>query len=649
TDAIDKAKAFNKPIFLSIGYSTCHWCHVMTRESFSDEEVSKILNDHFISIKVDREQHPDVDAVYMDACVKMTGSGGWPLSVFLTPDLKPFFAGTYFPKESSLRSISFISLLEKIALLWDSDKERLLEQSNEVLEYKSVELEARNIHKFSVDVIRTQIELMKSRYDAKNGGFLPAPKFPQLQHLLLFLDASVTQNDKGAFAVADHTLKSLVAKGCYDQVGGGLYRYSTDPQYKIPHFEKMLYDNAFLLYSLGEFYSVTKDAYFKEKCLQVFDYLESNLKAQNGGYYTAQDADSKEGEGAFYLYTKPELVEILTQSELATLTRYYEISEGGNFEGKIHLFLKSEEAFEALTAGIDREMLESIYKKIRSYREENRTLPFTDTKILVFANGLLLCGLANNFHLHENIKKAARALYKYLKDIVVRKELPGALTDSGQVISKGHLDDFAFLAWGFLEYGLKEGGKEGKDAIRIAGKLTAKANELFLDIKNGGYFSSSADTILPTRPKTIFEGAIPKGNSIMCLVLYRLFQLTGDLTLRDKLEKTLNQAMSLLDSYPTGAPFLSLVGAWYLGDYYEIVLAGSKVNQELLEQIRSKVDEEYLGGHLCWIAEENSEELLIEADKKNAGINLYLCTGGRCEKQISSKDEIDKKLQKIFN
>ncbi len=330
-EALKKAKKDNYPIFLSIGYSTCHWCHVMNKETFADQLVAKVLNDNFVAIKVDREQHPDVDEFYMDACVKMTGSGGWPLNIFLTPELKPFFAGSYFPKEDGLRNIGFISLLKRIKWLWENDRQSLVVGSENLLkdlpDYYSQAL-------FNRSLLENQLSDLKTRYDTKNSGFLPAPKFPQLHTLLFVLDQGYVLKDKVAIEMANNTLKSLLAKGCYDQVGGGIFRYSTDSSYKIPHFEKMLYDNAFLIYTLAEFYRVTKELYYEKKALEILTYLEDRLQDKSGGFYTAEDADTFEGEGCYYLFSKIEIKSILNESEFEFLSQYYQIEKKVTLKGK---------------------------------------------------------------------------------------------------------------------------------------------------------------------------------------------------------------------------------------------------------------------------------------------------------------------------
>ncbi len=640
-EALHKAKRDNVPIFLSIGYSTCHWCHVMNKETFTDQQVGKLLNENFVPIKVDREQYPDVDAVYMDACVKMTGFGGWPLNLFLTPDLKPFFAGTYFPKVDSLRDIGFISLLKKIKWLWENDRQDLIGGSERLLNELADDYPQAI---FTSNLIENQLIDLKTKYDTKNSGFLPAPKFPQLHTLLFVLDQSHGLKDDVALKMANDTLKSLLAKGCYDHVGGGIYRYSTDSSYKIPHFEKMLYDNAFLIYALAEFYKATKEIYYKEKALEVFYYLQDNLQDKSGGFYTAEDADTKEGEGAYYLFSELELTEILNDYELNILTQFYQVDHKGNFRGKIHLYPKDQHSFELVVSDQKLKLkLTPIFKKLKNWREKTRKKPFVDTKILIFANGLLLAALSKASIWDEIFKKEAEHLYSYLKQYAHLKPLPGAI--HGRIISQGHLDDYAFLVFGFLEYGLAFNNSE---AIELAIKLTTGAEKIFFDQENGGYYSISKETILPKRPKNYFEGALPGGNSIMSFNLYRLMQLTGQEKYRLALEKTLNGAAGVLANYSTAAPFLTMVGGWYLGSPYEIVLSYNPENEKDLQEIELKLRQQFLRGSLFWVASESNNVLGLLNGRSTEGLNLYLCQSGRCESKISGKDKILAKLTTIF-
>lgn len=639
-EALQKAKRDNSPIFLSIGYSTCHWCHVMNRETFADQQVGKLLNDNFIAIKVDREQHPDVDEFYMDASVKITGSGGWPLNLFLAPDLKPFFAGSYFPKDDGLRNIGFISLLKRIKWLWENDRQSLVVGSEKLLKDLP---DSYSQALFNRSLIENQLWDLKTRYDTKNSGFLPSPKFPQLHTLLFVLDQGYALEDKVAIEMANNTLKSLLAKGCYDQVGGGIFRYSTDSSYKIPHFEKMLYDNAFLIYTLAEFYRATKELYYKKKALEILTYLEDRLQDKSGGFYTAEDADTSEGEGGYYLFSEAEIKSILSESELDLLRQYYQLE--GNFRGKIYLYPKDSESFELLVSNQKLNLqLKPILKKLKNWREAEKTKPFVDTKILVFANGLLLAALSKASLWKEAFADKATKLFNYLERYAQIKPLPGAI--HGRVISQGHLDDYAFLAFGFLEYGLAFSNMK---AIELAKDLTRLAEQIFYDPDRGGFFSVSKETILPKRAKNYFEGALPGGNSIMSFNLYRLMQLTGEEKYRLALEATLNGVAGVLSTYSTATPFLAMVGSWYLDSFYKMVLTCGCQSEEDSKEIELKLKQEYLRGNLFWVASENNNYLKLEPGKNSEGLNLYLCQGDRCESIITGKDKILAKIAAILS
>lgn len=639
TEAFEKALVEDKPIFLSIGYSTCHWCHVMNRESFLDQEVAEILNKNYIAIKVDREQHPDVDEVYMKACQMLTGTGGWPLSIFLTPALKPFFAGTYFPKDNSLRGVGFIYILKQIANHWQNDRETLLEGSEMLVKSMA---DTRKPGLFTHDLAQNHIDSLVDSYDEQYAGFLPAPKFPQLHNLLFLLSYATGKKDNSLLAMANNTLTTLLISGTYDNVGDGLFRYATDRAFRIPHFEKMLYDNAFMLYTLAEFSAASKNTLYIEKGLDLFKYIESILKDSQGGYFTAEDADSKEGEGAYYLYSYSLLEEILTPKELEILEKYYSISATGNFNHLNHLYPKNKEALVQISQNQAlRAELALIFKKIHKFRQEKREAPFKDTKILMFANGLLLAGLARGAVVWDSteMKTAAINLYQFLAKYTLTSPLPGAL--KGQVISAGHLDDYAYLAWGFLEYGLAFGAK---DALERAMSLVEKADWLFKDKEGGGYYSVAFDTILPHRPQSFYDGAIPEGNSVMSLVLYRLWQFTGEEKYAGSLESLLNRAAGMLKDMGL-APFLVMVGNWYLNSTYELVLTG---RGELVEKIKSSIQSQYLGGNLFWLLKDEGKVLNLEVGKDNNNLMLYLCQGSICYQAVEDYDKIVKKVEELL-
>ena len=638
-EALEKAKVEDKPIFLSIGYSTCHWCHVMNRESFLDQEVAEILNKNYIAIKVDREQHPDVDQVYMKACQRLTGTGGWPLNVFLTPDLKPFFAGTYFPKDNSIRGVGLIYILKQIASHWQNDRQTLLEGSEIVIKSMS---DTRKPGLFTYDLVQNHIDSLVDSYDNQYAGFLPAPKFPQLHTLLFLLSYATEKKDNSLLTMANNTLTTLLVSGTYDNVGDGLFRYATDREFRIPHFEKMLYDNAFLLYTLAEFSTASKNVLYEEKGSALFNYLESVLKDSQGGYFTAEDADSKEGEGAYYLYSYSLLEEILTPNELELLEKYYSVSAKGNFNQLNHLYPKNKEAAVQISQNKDlRAELTLVFKKVLKFRQEKREAPFKDTKILIFANGLLLAGLARGAVVwnSQEMQMAAINLYRFLAKYALDSPLPGALKD--QVISVGHLDDYAYLAWGFIEYGLAFGAK---DALQLATSLVEKTDWLFKDMEGGGYYSVAFDTILPHRPQSFYDGAIPEGNSVMSLVLYRLWQLTGEEKYTHSLENLLNRAAGMLKEMGL-APFLAMVGNWYLQSTYELVLTG---RGESVEKIKNAIQSRYLGGNLFWLLQDEGEVLNLEVGKDNNKLMLYLCQGSICQQGLEGADKIVKKVEELL-
>jgi len=381
-EAFRKAKSEDKPVFLSIGYSTCHWCHVMAHESFEDEEAAEILNRHFISIKVDKEERPDVDSIYMAFCQAFTGSGGWPTSIFMTPDQKPFFAGTYFPKRSRGRMIGFQEVLEAIHEKWESDREALLQQADHLLSHLKQD-EAKEAA-LSDELIESAVRIYKRIYDRKNGGLGPAPKFPTPHNLLFLMTYHERYGDETCLRMAQHTLTQMYRGGLFDHIGFGFCRYSTDERYLAPHFEKMLYDNALLMMAYCQAYTITKKPLYLDIAEKTATYILREMTNPQGGFYSAQDADSEGEEGKYYLFTPEEIVRILGKKEGEAFCRHFDITPSGNFEGKsIPNLLHSapeDKAFEPF--------LEQIY----AYRKERHALHLDD-KILTTWNALMIAAL----------------------------------------------------------------------------------------------------------------------------------------------------------------------------------------------------------------------------------------------------------------
>lgn len=525
-DALTKAKTENKPLFISIGYSTCHWCHVMNRESFSDNEVADVLNKHFVAIKVDREERPDIDKVYMIFAEAMTGSAGWPLNVIATPDGKPFYIGTYFPKKTRNRMTGIIDLLNKLSTIWEKEHPRVLDESNhifkEVKKYSN-ESKAGCVNGGIFDNVRDTLEKL---FDEKHGGFGTSPKFPMPQYLLFLLNYHEIKYDETVLNIVEITLQKMFKGGIFDHIGYGFFRYSVDEKWLVPHFEKMLYDNALMSLVYAKAYEITKKNFYKEIAEKVYEFVIRDFLSDKGGFYSALDADTEGEEGKYYLFKYNEAIDILGEELGDLFNKYYDITMKGNFGGKnipnlINVSLENMDFR-------DTTVLESIIQMLFTYREK-RVKPHRDEKILTSWNGLMIGSLAYAGKLLENdfyIKKA-----KESADFIISKSIDdmGNLLSThinGESYNLGFLDDYAFFIYGLLN--VYRASNESK-YLELAKKLADDMLEIFGDGGGKGlYFYGKDSEDLVLRPKEFYDGAIPSGNGFALIDLISLFVLTGD-------------------------------------------------------------------------------------------------------------------------
>ena len=601
-EVFEKAKKEDKPIFLSIGYSTCHWCHVMAHESFEDVQVAEILNEHYISSKVDREERPDVDAVYMSVCQALTGSGGWPLTILMTPQQKPFFAGTYFPKQKRYGQPGLVEILKRIAVLWKDSREELLTAGNRIqdLIQDSNHMEISNRSETVVPekkLLEQAFFRFRSQYDRKWGGFGSAPKFP-VPHNLMFLlryralpsgiaaklDAHERSSaEEEALKMVEHTLTAMACGGIFDHIGGGFSRYSTDEKWMIPHFEKMLYDNALLAITYLEAWQVTKNLLFEDIAVRTLDYVLRELSDAQGGFYCGQDADSDGEEGKYYLFTRKEVMEVLGQEDGEAFCRNYDITAYGNFEGKsIPNRIGSDKIL--WKAGDER------LKKLYRYRKE-RTKLHTDDKIILSWNAWAICAFA----------RAARILEKkeYL-DAAVRAHqfVQDNMTDpsgrlflrwrEGEAAHRGTLDDYAVYGLASLElYETTFEPKYLQEAV-MRGEQILK---FFSDEEQGGYFLTASDAeSLIMRPKEAYDGALPSGNSVAAVLFGRLAKYTGEIIWQEVSESQNNYLASMIGQHPLGCSFglVALTEALYPSKEVLCVAFGEKAPEELKEFLKNK-------------------------------------------------------------
>ncbi|MBS7007692.1 thioredoxin domain-containing protein [Anaerostipes sp.] len=546
SEAFEKAASEDKPVFLSIGYASCHWCHVMEKESFEDRQVADLLNKNFISIKVDREERPDIDAVYMSVCQAMTGSGGWPMSVFLTSGQKPFFAATYLPKTSRYQLTGLMELLPQISALWKQDRIRLLQIGNEITEHLNASgRPAGNISLSEKELSKAVAEL-KSSYDRTNGGFGSAPKFPTPSILFFLLHQYRQTGDKESLLMAEHTLMRMYQGGIFDHVGGGFSRYSTDAQWLVPHFEKMLYDNALLTEAYAEAYASCFNPVFREAVSSAVSYVLKELSHPEGGFYCSQDADSEGEEGKYYTFSRDEILHVLGEEKGEAFCRQYNITAHGSFENKnIPNLLKVSKA-ELIPEDV-KEMKDTLY----GYRK-NRTSLFTDKKILTSWNCLMIAALSRSALVlgRRNDLEAAKKAESFL-DRHLRKEngLLFLRWCDGEAAYDGQLDDYAFYSLAMLAlYRTTFSVEYLKKAVQAADHMIS----LFYDTEHGGFFLYSKESEpLITRPKELYDGALPSGNSAALQVLTILSGLTADSRYQDCLDKTFACFSAELSAHPS--------------------------------------------------------------------------------------------------
>ncbi len=516
-EAFIRAKEEDKPVFLSIGYSTCHWCHVMAHESFEDMEVADILNRYFISIKVDKEERPDIDSIYMSVCQAFTGSGGWPTTIFLTPDQKPFFAGTYFPKKARYGQVGFIDLLQAVHEKWETDRTELLQSADELVSHLKVqETTAGTINP---QHIKQALAQYKYLFDEKNGGFGRAPKFPTPHNLLFLLQQYEKKGDAEALKMVEKTLYQMYRGGIFDHIGGGFSRYSTDERFLVPHFEKMLYDNALLIITYCKAFHLTGKSIYRDVAQKTAGYILREMTSPEGGFYSAQDADSEGVEGKYYLFETDEIMKLLGKQQGEAFNEYYDITPKGNFEGKnIPNLLKNNDLSKDFG-----EQQEILYQ----YRKRRYALHLDD-KILTSWNSLMIAAMCHLYRITEDriyLDTAVRAEEFVLKELCEDDTLYVSYREHIRG-GKGFLDDYANQIFALLTlYGITMNSLYLEKAQLFCDKAVSD----FYDKKQSGFFLyGEVNEQLILRPKETYDGAIPSGNSFMAYNLVQLYFLTGE-------------------------------------------------------------------------------------------------------------------------
>ena len=623
-EAFQKARDENKPIFLSIGYSTCHWCHVMARESFMDAETAKLL-EPFVCIKVDREERPDIDAVYMSVCQALTGAGGWPLTIFMTPDQKPFFAGTYFPKTGRYGQIGLDDLLRRISRLWNTDRQKLMASGEQIAAaIRRAQAPTGGAPDRSL-IIRGYHQLRRS-YDRTWGGFGQAPKFPTPHDLLFLMRIHTAEREPDALRMTEHTLRAMAAGGIFDHIGGGFSRYSTDERWLVPHFEKTLYDNALLILSYLEAFQLTRDPYYADIAKRTADYILRELTAPNGGFYCGQDADSDGVEGKYYLFTPEEVRGVLGKEDAAQFCRMYNITADGNFEG-------GSIPNRIGCSGAEWDATDGRLLKLLEYRKA-RTDLHLDDKILLSWNGWTMIALAaagsildDNRYL-DAAAKAQAFVERFMTDGAGR--LYHRFCDD-EAAHSGQLDDYAVYALALTElYGRTFRTCYLRGAVRYAKQMMG----LFEDRAAGGYFMTAHDAeTLIARPKETYDGAVPSGNSAAAMVLERLAGLTGEAVFREAADRQhAFMAGQIGAEYPAGYCYalLAMSGAVY--PHRELLCTGQTVPDEVRAYIKTNSSHDL---SILYKSTENEKELarlapFTELYPISAQPVFYLCENKAC-------------------
>lgn len=625
--------------------STCHWCHVMAHESFEDEEVAKIINDNFIAIKVDREERPDVDSVYMTVCQALTGHGGWPLTIIMAPDQKPFFAGTYFPKNAKYNMPGFIDILTSVTKQWNENKSKLISSSEGILSELTKNLEGENNKvKLTHEVLENGYNQISRIFDKTYGGFGNAPKFPTPHIIMFLLRYYEDHKDSKALEMVEKTLKSMYRGGMFDHIGFGFSRYSTDNKWLVPHFEKMLYDNALLIMAYLEGYEVTKNELYKDVAIKTLEYVFREMTNNKGGFYCAEDADSEGEEGKYYVFNPSEIIKVLDEKDGMYFNQYFDITSKGNFEGKsIPNLLKNDDYNKP------NDKIKQLSEEVLQYRSERMKL-HKDDKILTSWNGLMIAALAKAYKSLEDIryleyaKKAVNFIFDNLID--ENNRLLARFRDE-ESRHKAYLDDYAFLCFGLIE--LYESSFD-VEFLKKAIDLNRDMINFFWDKERHGFFLYGEDSEkLITRPKELFDGAMPSGNSVAAYNLLKLARIIGDPQIEKMAEEQLEFICGAVINEEINHSFFLMASAFALYEGYELVcLIKDKSDEELIKNMLSEMPT--FNFVTIIKSDENEEEIeklipfIKDYEYTNDQSTYFLCKGKSCLPPVNDINKLKELL-----
>jgi uncharacterized protein YyaL (SSP411 family) len=647
--ALAKARTEDKPILLSIGYSACHWCHVMEHESFENEEIAKLMNENFVNIKVDREERPDLDQIYMSAVQMMTGQGGWPMTMFLTPDGVPFYGGTYFPPADRYNMPGFPSVLLSVAEAYRSQPEQVAGTATAMLgELRRVGLAEPSREVLTSEILDASYRRIAANYDRANGGFGGAPKFPPAMQLEFLLHTFHRTGAGEALQIVEHTARKMANGGMYDQIGGGFHRYSVDAKWLVPHFEKMLYDNALLSRMYLHLYQVTKNHDARRVAEETLDYVVREMTDPGGGFYSSQDADSEGHEGKFFVWTRQEIIDALEQPDANLFCDYFNVTEGGNFEGRnilnITETLEDVAARNKLSLEKLREIMDSARHKLFTIRER-RIKPGRDEKVLTAWNGLMLSSFAEAAAILErpDYRRVAEANAGFLLEHLRSDGLLLRSCNAGEAKLNAYLEDYACLIDGLISLYEATGTlKWIESAISLADRMIDE----FWDGESGGFFfTGKSHEQLIVRSKEFLDNAIPSGNSIATLSLLRLSMLTGNEDYRRLGTTVLRLLADQIRRYPSAFGFALSALDFYLDVPLEIAVVGNPADSRLPELFRV-VWQAYVPNRVVALCTENHKNaadllpLLRERDTLASQPTAFVCEAYTCRTPARTADEL---------
>jgi uncharacterized protein YyaL (SSP411 family) len=651
--ALETARREQKPILLSIGYSACHWCHVMEHESFENEAIAKLMNENFVNIKVDREERPDLDQIYMSAVQMMTHHGGWPMTVFLTPDCVPFYAGTYFPPEDRYNMPGFPRVLLSVADAYRERPEDIQQTAASVLsELKRSATGAESSESLSTELLDSAFRGMIKNYDSTHGGFGGAPKFPPAMSLEFLLHTYYGTGEARALEIVAHTCKKMAEGGIYDQLGGGFHRYATDARWLVPHFEKMLYDNALLARLYLHYYQVSRDESARIVAEGILDYVVREMTNAGGGFYSTQDADSEGVEGKFFVWSRNEINELLGETDAALFAAYYNVTVPGNFEGE-NILNVTRPLSEVATS--EKVTIEQLTKTLASSRKrlfesrEQRVKPARDEKILTAWNGLMLAGFAEAAAIlnRADYLDVAKKNAQFVLDNLRRDRLLLRTYKDGQAKLNAYLEDYAFLIDGLVTLFETSGELQW---LEQAQELTTTMIDEFWDDEEGGFFyTGRSHENLIVRSKDFFDNATPSGNSVAADVLLRIGLLTENADYQRRAATILRLMASTVQRYPSGFGRLLCAFDFYLGTPKEIALVGDQGEPET-QALQVEIWRQYLPNKVVALGSPGDVEaanlvaLLRERPQMHGKATAYLCEHFACKNPTNDPKELASQL-----